>query len=150
MLELRMLPDLEITHVIRGQGTYLAPKRNGRLLVGSTNEEMGFDETVTGGGVYELLEKAWRLIPGIYDMPLTDAWAGLRPASPDHAPIVGFGTHPDVLYATGHHRHGVLFAPVTAAAAVDLLLDGESSMPVKVCDPGRFSVAAGDAVKETD
>ena len=143
MLELRMQPRLEIAHVIRGKGTYLAPKRNGRLLVGSTSEEMGFDETVTAGGLYELLEKAWRLIPGIYDMPVTDSWAGLRPASPDHAPLIGFADHPKILFATGHHRHGILLAPVTAAAAADLLLRGTTEMPIAVCDPLRFSRPEG-------
>lgn len=140
MLELRMLPQLELTHVIRGRGTYLAPKRDGRLLVGSTSEEMGYDETVTAGGVYELLEKAWRLIPAIYDMPLTDSWAGLRPASPDHAPLIGFAEDPRIMLATGHHRHGILLAPVTAVAVTDLLLTGRTTMPVGVCDPARFGV----------
>jgi glycine oxidase len=143
MLELRMLPQLEITHVIRGRATYLAPKQNGRLLVGSTSEEMGYDETVTAGGVYELLEKAWRLIPAIYDMPLTDSWAGLRPASPDHAPLIGFAEDPRIMFATGHHRHGILLAPVTAVAVADLLTKGNTSMPIAVCSPDRFGIDVG-------
>lgn len=138
MMELRMLPRLEVNHVIRGKATYLAPKSNGRLLVGSTSEEMGYDETVTAGGLYELLEKAWRLIPGVYEMPVTDSWAGLRPASPDHAPLIGFADNPRVMLATGHHRHGILFAPVTAAAVADLLTIGSTEMPIGVCDPSRF------------
>ena len=93
--------------------------------------------------MYELLEKAWRLIPAIYDMPVTDSWAGLRPASPDHAPLIGFAEDPRILLATGHHRHGILLAPVTAVAAVDLLEKGETSMPIGVCDPARFGVGVG-------
>jgi len=143
MLELRMFPQLQINHVIRGRGTYLAPKRNGRLLVGSTSEEMGYDETVTAGGVYELLEKAWRLIPAIYDMPMTDSWAGLRPASPDHAPLIGFADDPRIMFATGHHRHGILLAPVPAVAVTDLLTTGKTATPIRVCDPARFGVKLG-------
>lgn len=143
MIELRMLPDLELNHVVRGRGIYLAPKRNQRLLVGATSEEMGFDETVTAGGLYELLEKAWRLIPAIYDMSVTDSWAGLRPATPDHAPLIGCVSDPRIIVATGHHRHGILLSPVTAAAVADLVLRGETAINIAACDPSRFRVGAG-------
>ncbi len=124
--------------VVRASGTYLAPKLDGRLLVGSTSEEMGFDTQVTAGGMYGVLERAWRLVPGIYDMAVTDFWAGLRPASPDHAPLIGFGSDPRVLYATGHYRHGILLTPVTARAIRECIRDRRAPALIDVCDPVRF------------
>jgi glycine oxidase len=140
MLEVRMEEPYVVNTVVRGQGAYLAPKGSGRLLIGATSEEMGFDEEVTAGGLYELLEKAWRMVPGTYEMKVVDSWAGLRPASPDHAPIVGRAGDDRVMIATGHYRHGILLAPVTAEAVSRSILEG-SELPemFAVCDPTRFS-----------
>ncbi len=126
MIELRMVPPFNLTHVIRGPHAYLAPKSNGRLLVGATSEEMGFDTNVTAGGMYQVLEGAWEIVPGIYDLPLVDVWAGLRPASQDHRPLLGEAA-PGVIYATGHYRHGILLAPITAEEIAKLVLTGSAS-----------------------
>ncbi|MDX1741763.1 MAG: glycine oxidase ThiO, partial [Rhodothermales bacterium] len=126
MIELKMIPPFNLTHVIRGPHAYLAPKSNGRLLVGATSEEMGFDTDVTAGGIYQVLEGAWEIVPGIYDLPLVDVWAGLRPASQDHRPLLGEAA-PGVIYATGHYRHGILLAPITAEEIADLVLTGTAS-----------------------
>jgi len=123
MIELRMVPPFDLTHVIRGPHAYLAPKSNGRLLIGATSEELGFDTEVTAGGVYQILEGAWETVPGIYDLPLVDTWAGLRPASQDHRPLLGEAA-PGVIFATGHYRHGVLLAPITAEEISRLILTG--------------------------
>ena len=139
MLQLRMERPFELEHVIRGPDAYLAPKSSGRLVIGATSEEMGFDTTVTAGGLYDLLEGAWEVVPGIYDLVVDETWAGLRPASRDHAPILGATDAPGVVMATGHYRHGILLTPVTAQEIARLIVDGETSRWIEPFSPTRFS-----------
>mgnify|MGYP003670931242 FL=1 len=119
-----------IEHVIWGPGNgivpsiYLAPKGDNRLIIGATVEEMGFDTEMTAGGLFELLRTAWEVLPGIYDLPIVESWAGLRPASRDDAPILGPTPVDGLVLATGHHRNGILLAPVTAAKIAEYLLKG--------------------------
>ena len=103
--------------VVRGSHVYLVPREDGELVVGATSEEQGFDTTVTAGGVYELLRDAHELVPGITELPLVETRAGLRPGSPDNAPLLGPTALPGLLLATGHYRNGVLLTPVTGDAA---------------------------------
>lgn len=110
------------THVVRGLDVYVVPRRHGEIVVGATSEEVGGDRTVTAGGVRTLLEEAWRLLPGLDEAPLLEAGAGLRPATPDGAPVLD--TVDGVHVATGHHRNGVLLAPVTADAVTAAVCDG--------------------------
>ncbi|RMH59715.1 MAG: glycine oxidase ThiO [Bacteroidetes bacterium] len=138
MIELRVERPFALRHVVRGPQAYLAPKSDGRVLVGATSEEMGFDTRVTAGGLYTILEGAWEIVPGIYDLPVTDTWAGLRPASRDHAPILGMAA-PGVVVATGHYRHGILLMPVTAQEVARLVLTGETSPWLQPFSPRRFS-----------
>lgn len=142
MLELQMERPFGLEHVVRGPDAYLAPKSTGRLLIGATSEEMGFDTDVTAGGLYDLLEGAWEVVPGIYDLPLRDTWAGLRPASRDHAPVLGAAAAPGVIYATGHYRHGILLAPVTAQEIARLVRTGETSRWLEPFSPRRFDDAS--------
>ncbi|MEU3069603.1 glycine oxidase ThiO [Streptomyces sp. NPDC006906] len=128
--------------VVRGSHLYLVPRENGELVVGATSEEMGWDTTVTAGGVYELLRDAHELVPGITELPLTETRAGLRPASPDNAPLLGPTALPGLLLATGHHRNGVLLTPVTGDALADALTTGELPEPARPFAPGRFEPAA--------
>jgi glycine oxidase len=124
MLALRMDADAPLlNHVLWAPGAYLVPRRDGRLLVGGTVEEKGFDETITAGGMLTLLEAAWRAIPAIEDLPVEEIWVGHRPGSRDDAPILGRGPSENLFYATGHHRNGILLAPVTADAMAKLILD---------------------------
>lgn len=139
MVELRMERPFDLQHVVRGPHAYLAPKRDGRLLVGATMEEMGFDTRVTAGGLYRILEGAWEIVPGIYDLPVADTWAGLRPASRDHAPLLGYGAAPGILFATGHYRHGIMLTPITAQEIARLVLRGETSDWLAPFSPLRFS-----------
>ena len=139
MIELRMEQPFGLRHVVRGPDAYLAPKSDGRLLVGATTEEMGFDTRVTAGGLYAILEGAWQVVPGIYDLPVADTWAGLRPGSRDHAPLLGCSAAPGILFATGHYRHGVLLTPVTAQEVARLVLTGETSAWLEPFSPRRFS-----------
>lgn len=128
-----------IEHVVWGPDVYMAPRRDGRLIIGATVEEMGFDVSMTAGGVYELLRRAWETLPGIYDLPLIESWAGLRPASRDDAPILGPTAMPGLVMATGHHRNGILLAPITAEAVAAYLLGGEVTPAIAPFTLDRFA-----------
>ena len=112
-----------LNHVLWAPGAYLVPRRDGRLIVGGTVEEKGFDETITAGGMLTLLEAAWRAVPAVEELPIAEIWVGHRPGSRDDAPILGRGPLEGLFYATGHHRNGILLAPVTADAMARLILD---------------------------
>ncbi|MET8723980.1 MULTISPECIES: glycine oxidase ThiO [Streptomyces] len=124
--------------VVRGGQVYLVPRENGELVVGATSEELGWDTTVTAGGVYELLRDAHELVPGITELPLTETRAGLRPGSPDNAPLLGPSGLDGLLLATGHHRNGVLLTPVTGDVMGRLLGDGELPQEARPFTPQRF------------
>jgi len=117
---------------------YLAPKSNGRLLIGATVEEVGFDTQVTVGGMLELLGIAWETLPGLYDLPMIETWAGLRPSSRDNAPILGTTPIDGLYVATGHYRNGILFAPVTAEDVAHVILTGETTEVIAPFSLGRF------------
>ncbi|GAA2551484.1 glycine oxidase ThiO [Streptomyces levis] len=127
--------------VVRGSHVYLVPRENGELVVGATSEELGWDTTVTAGGVYELLRDAHELVPGITELPLTETRAGLRPGSPDNAPLLGPTGLEGLLLATGHHRNGVLLTPVTGDALAHALTTGELPEEARPFTPRRFSTA---------
>jgi glycine oxidase len=128
--------------VVRGSHVYLVPRESGELVVGATSEEMGWDTTVTAGGVYELLRDAHELVPGITELPLTETRAGLRPGSPDNAPLLGPTELEGLLLATGHYRNGVLLTPVTGDAMAHVLTTGELPDEARPFTPRRFSTAA--------
>ncbi|MFS8202948.1 glycine oxidase ThiO [Streptomyces sp. CWNU-52B] len=136
--------------VVRGSHVYLVPRENGELVVGATSEELGWDTTVTAGGVYGLLRDAHELVPGITELPLTETRAGLRPCSPDNAPLLGPSGLPGLLLATGHHRNGVLLTPVTGDALAHALVTGELPEEARPFTPGRFAASALDAAALTE
>ncbi|HSV68100.1 MAG TPA: glycine oxidase ThiO [Mycobacteriales bacterium] len=109
---------------VRGGHVYLVPRPDGELVVGATVEEQGFDTRVTAGGVYELLRDAHDVLPGLTELTLVETAAGLRPGTPDNAPILGPAPVPGLVYATGHHRNGLLLTPVTADAVTAYLCTG--------------------------
>jgi glycine oxidase len=113
------------TRIVASERVYLVPRENGRLIVGATVEEQGFDTTPTAGGVHELLREAYRLLPEVAEMELVEATAGLRPGTPDNLPRVEPAPLDGLIWATGHYRNGILLAPL-AADAVAQLLDGSS------------------------
>ncbi|MFF3563092.1 glycine oxidase ThiO [Streptomyces sp. NPDC002574] len=125
--------------VVRGAHVYLVPRENGELVVGATSEEMGWDTTVTAGGVYELLRDAHELVPGITELPLVETVAGLRPGSPDNAPLLGRSALEGLLMATGHHRNGVLLTPLTGDVMAEVLTGGELPEVARPFSPGRFT-----------
>jgi glycine oxidase len=118
VVELRTRPGQEppATAIVASERVYLVPRPDGRLIVGATQEERGFDTTVTAGGVHELLREAYRVLPEVAEMELFGAVAGLRPGTPDNLPIVGPGGAPGLVLASGHFRNGILLAPRTAGA----------------------------------
>lgn len=128
--------------VVRGSHLYLVPRENGELVVGATSEELGWDTTVTAGGVYELLRDAHELVPGITELPLTETRAGLRPGSPDNAPLLGPTALDGLSLATGHFRNGVLLTPVTGDAMAHVLATGELPEEARPFSPRRFAATA--------
>ncbi|MEU8929619.1 glycine oxidase ThiO [Streptomyces sp. NPDC048409] len=135
--------------VVRGGHLYLVPRENGELVVGATSEELGWDTTVTAGGVYELLRDAHELVPGITELPLTETRAGLRPGSPDNAPLLGPTRLDGLLLATGHHRNGVLLTPVTGDVMAELLTGGEPPEEARPFTPKRFGPVPGALLEQT-
>jgi glycine oxidase len=122
MLTLRMEEDDPLlSHVVWGEKIYLVPKADGRLLLGATVEDVGFNEGVTAGGMFHLLEHAEELLPGINELKFIDSWASFRPGSLDDAPIVGKTSLENLYILGGHYRNGVLLAPLTGSLAPTIL-----------------------------
>ncbi|HEX2314771.1 MAG TPA: glycine oxidase ThiO [Thermomonospora sp.] len=128
--------------VVRGSSIYLVPRADGEIVVGATQEEMGFDTTVTAGGLWQLLRDARDLLPGITELEFAEVSAGLRPGSPDNAPVLGASALPGLFLATGHFRNGVLLTPVTADVMAEILVDGTVPEVAAPFAPGRFTVEA--------
>jgi glycine oxidase len=128
-----------LRRVIWGERCYLVPWSDGTLLVGATMEEVGFDEQTTVAAVHELLDAACELVPRVRSAGFLGARAGLRPATVDTMPIVGASrVMPNVMYATGHFRNGVLLAPVTARLVANAMLDGRADPAFEDIGPQRF------------
>jgi glycine oxidase len=126
--------------IVASERVYLVPRPDGRLIVGATQEERGFDTVVTAGGVHELLREAYRVLPDVAEMEFFGTVAGLRPGTPDNLPIVGRGAVEGLVLATGHFRNGILLAPLTADA-VAATLAGEALPDVMAfADPLRSSL----------
>jgi glycine oxidase len=136
--------------IVSSERVYLVPRPDGRLIVGATTEERGFDTTVTAGGVHELLREAYRLLPDIAEMELVEAMAGLRPGTPDNLPLIGRGAIEGLVLACGHHRNGILLAPITGEAVATLLCGEPLPDALAAAEPlsSRFSApgAARDEV----
>ncbi|HEX6420988.1 MAG TPA: glycine oxidase ThiO [Acidimicrobiales bacterium] len=127
--------------LVRGSGVYLVPRLDGRVVVGATSEERGWDTRPTAGGAYDLLRDALALVPGLDDAELVGVRAGLRPGSPDDLPLVGRCAVDGLVLATGHHRNGILLTPVTAEAVAALVVGGDVPAEVAACDPARTAGA---------
>jgi glycine oxidase len=140
LVHLRALPGAALpARVIRGLDVYLVPRGDGRLVVGATVEERGADVTVTAGAVLDLLRAAEELLPGVRECALVETVAGLRPGSPDNAPLIGPGGLDGLVVAAGHYRNGILLAPVTADAVAALLTGGAPPADLEPFSPRRFA-----------
>jgi glycine oxidase len=130
-----------IRHVCWAPGVYMVPRNDGRLILGATVEEKGFDPNLTAGGVLALLEAAWRAVPAVEELPIAEMWVGHRPGSRDDAPILGPSAVPGLIYATGHHRNGILLAPVTANFIASAVVDGIVAPAIAPFGVDRFTPA---------
>ncbi len=135
------------SRILASERVYLVPRPDGRLIVGATTEERGFDTTVTAGGVHELLREAYRLLPDVAEMGLLTTVAGLRPGTPDNLPIVGPGAIEGLVLATGHYRNGILLAPLTADAVAAALAGEEPPTAAAAAAPARLSLVAQRATE---
>lgn len=124
--------------LVAGRSVYLVPRSHGELVVGATVEEVGFDTTVTAGAVHDLLQAAIDLVPEVGELELVEATARLRPGTPDNAPLLGPTGLGGLVLATGHHRNGVLLAPVTAEVITSVVTTGTVPPTAVGFDPGRF------------
>ncbi|MFA9429965.1 glycine oxidase ThiO [Egicoccus sp. AB-alg2] len=136
---LALRPTVTVRALVRGRPVYLVPREDGRLVVGATQEERGFDTTVTAGAVRQLLDDAVEVLPVVDELTVEDVRAGLRPGTPDNRPLVGPTGLDGLLVATGHHRHGALLAPLTADVVVAHLDGGDPGVDPAVLDPRRFA-----------
>ncbi len=143
MLALRMdaaAPLLD--HVVWTPKVYLVPRRDGRLIIGATVEERGFDPSLTAGGIFALLEGAWRAMPGVEELAIDEMWVGFRPGSRDDAPVLGPSPVDGLVLATGHHRNGILLTPVTAEAVSRFIVEGEVDDAIRPFAIDRFAARA--------
>jgi glycine oxidase len=137
---LSVLEGPALRHVIRSAEVYLVPRSDGHIVIGSTVEEAGYDKQVEPDTIQRLLQSAVRLIPGLSKARIHEAWAGLRPGTPDKLPILGETSVSRYFAATGHFRDGILLAPVTAQAMAELIVEGKSSQDLVPFSPARFAL----------
>jgi glycine oxidase len=126
-------------HVIYSPRGYIVPRRDGRLLAGSTTEHAGFDKRVTGRGVNAISAHALEIAPLVGELAMVDAWAGLRPRAEDDLPVIGGCAEvPGLFYAAGHYRNGILLAPITGELIAESIVDGIASPLLNAFSPDRF------------
>ncbi|MFZ0520199.1 MAG: glycine oxidase ThiO [Candidatus Acidiferrales bacterium] len=136
---------VKLKKVLRSSRGYLVPRRDGRIIAGSTLENAGFVKQVTPEGIRKILEAAAELAPALARAEIVEQWAGLRPDSPDHLPIIGPTEMKGLLIATGHYRNGILLAPVTAKIVRDWIVSGKASFMAEGFSPLRFTAAKSRA-----
>ena len=136
---------VSLRRVLRSERGYLVPRRDGRMVAGSTSEEAGFQKSVTPEGVRKIFDAALDLFPGLADAELVETWSGLRPGTPDDLPILGPTDVEGLLIATGHYRNGILLAPVTAKLTRDWIIDGQTRLDATAFSPLRFSTQKSGA-----
>jgi glycine oxidase len=136
---LRLRGEQLAQRLVRTPRCYVVSRADGEVVVGATVEERGFDTAVTADGVFRLLEAAHEVLPDVAELEFVEASARLRPGTPDNAPLIG--EHDGVIWATGHHRNGVLLAPITAAAVAAIVTGEDSPAAVEPFAAARFAGA---------
>lgn len=140
-----------LDHVLRTPEMYLAPKSDGTIALGASSEDQGFDRSVTLGPIFELLRAAWEAVPGVYELPIVETAVGFRPATLDHAPMLGETSLPGVFMAAGYYRHGILFAPLAAELLAERILRNQHDERLDRFSPQRFDRNdAGRAERQAD
>jgi glycine oxidase len=130
-----------LKHILWRENVYLVPRNNSDLIIGATEEEMGYDKSLTVGGIYNLLKIAREVLPAIEDLSIVESWSGLRPTSRDDAPIIGPSKKlKGLIYATGHHKNGILLAPLTSSVIKNYYLNGNIGNDFNNFEPGRFVI----------
>lgn len=136
---LYVLPQASLLqHVLRTPEVYVVPRSSGKILIGATVEDVGFDKSVDPSAIQQLLTAATKYLPELASAPITQSWAGLRPGTPDDLPIIGPTNTPRMFLATGHFRNGILLAPVTAQIMADLIQDRPAPLDISAFSPARF------------
>ena len=135
---LAVVGSARLRHVLRGPDVYLVPRSDGRILIGATVEDAGYDKRVDPQTIERLRQAAANLLPEVTHMRMLEAWAGLRPAAPDGLPILGATELPGYLLATAHFRNGILLAPVTAQLLAEIIAGEEPSHDLREFSPARF------------
>jgi glycine oxidase len=138
MLYLQPARNDLLQHVVHAPEVYIVPRSTGKILVGATVEDVGFDKAVTPSTIQQLLQEAMRYLPELGAATVIESWAGLRPGTPDDLPILGSTDTPGVFIASGHFRNGILLAPVTARLMAELITDQPLSLDISSFLPGRF------------
>ena len=139
MLSLQIPAANPLERVIFGENTYLVPKQDGRLIVGATVEDIGWQDGNTPEGIHQLLQRAIKLYPPLSQWPIKDMWYGYRPATPDENPFLGYGDADNLILATGHYRNGILLAPITAKLISNLVVDRYPNPLLKHFSYQRFA-----------
>ena len=143
MLALRMDPSAPLLrHDVWSPKAYMVPRGDGRLIIGATAEERGFDASLTAGGMFALLDGAWRALPAVEELAIDEMWVGFRPGSRDDAPILGPSPVDGLVLATGHYRNGILLTPVTADAISRFIVSGELDAAIRPFAIERFAATA--------
>lgn len=132
------VPELTVRALVRGKSVYIVPRPSGEVVIGATVEERQFELGATAAGVFELLRDARSIMPSVDEWAFTESWAGMRPTTHDHLPIVGSGPRPDVHLATGHGRNGILLGPLTGVSMAQYLASGTMPEPMAAANPLRF------------
>jgi len=128
-----------VRHVLRSEKGYVVPREDGRIVVGSTLENVGYEKRVTPEGIQQLLNAALELVPALSHAPVAETWSGLRPDTPDHLPSLGPTDVPGLMMATGHFRNGILLAPITAHLLRAWILCEKLPVPAEAFNPLRFT-----------
>jgi glycine oxidase len=140
MLALRH-EGFRLDRVLRSERGYLVPRRDGRIVAGSTKEEAGFEKRVTAAGIRKVLDAAIEICPSLADAEIVETWSGLRPGTPDDLPIVGPTDMSGLSIATGHYRNGILLTPITARLLRDWIIRGNTEFDAAAFSPLRFDRA---------
>jgi glycine oxidase len=139
MLAVAATPRGLLRHVVRAPEVYLVPRSDGRILIGATIEEAGFDKRTDPDTIQRMLQAAIALVPALNQARVLEAWAGLRPGTPDNLPILGATRTPGYFVAAGHFRDGILLAPVTARLMAQIVSGAQAEYDVSPFSPGRFA-----------
>ena len=135
-----------IRRVVRSERGYLVPRRDGRIVAGSTSESAGFEKRVTPEGMKKIFDAATELVPALAGAEIGETWSGLRPGTPDDLPILGPTDIDGLLIATGHYRNGILLAPVTAKLMRQWIVEGNTAFDAAAFSPLRFKKQLSAAV----